>query len=443
MKTFFKFFNRQMNSPFLGKGVRRNRRGVWASISKRKGVDTKRTGYGSIDTRFLCNTPVRFRFATARHPSSQRGITPSPFGATPSFKSPTKFFKFCGSRQEGDLWRRVTVSILALFITIPAFATDPDPAAQKTVASKAYVDTKQDIITTGLVEFQDVPNDVTHNLPSLVSYGTGTNNTDGLLGNKIGILSSGILDDPLFVYNYDGMDNFVPTVRAVAQALSSLIWSNQQNIALNAYSTTFGNAATNWNGSQNNVINGYSFVHALALKQNKLDAKASNARAQAVTRSTAGNTASAYIAAGGSVGLTTRSGAPAIIGYVNGTAVTDSTAMTTFTTGTFGSDSATNQNLIKNALVSLELLKDVYSALHTEIQNSAPTGTANTLANYDSTGALGTGVATYDGSTTYDSTNDASKVAIMSAVQRKKECGGYETGHENDPDYCWLWILPD
>ncbi|MBO4583198.1 MAG: hypothetical protein J5714_04060 [Alphaproteobacteria bacterium] len=39
--------------------------------------------------------------------------------------------------------------LLSLIITIPAFATDPDPAAQKTVASKAYVDTKQDKIPAG------------------------------------------------------------------------------------------------------------------------------------------------------------------------------------------------------------------------------------------------------------------------------------------------------
>ncbi len=101
-------------SPFHGKGVRRNRRGVWG-----------------------------FPFAGKRGPAEQPGgmeITPSPFGATPSWKE--------GERSgRGGLW---FAALVALFIATPSFA-EPTELDKKTVASKAYVDTKQDIIETGLV----------------------------------------------------------------------------------------------------------------------------------------------------------------------------------------------------------------------------------------------------------------------------------------------------
>ena len=100
--------------------------------------------------------------------------------------------------------------------------------------------------------------------------------------------------------------------------------------------------------------------------------------------------------------------------------------------------------------MSLELLKDVYSALHNEIQNATPTGTPGNVAMYDpTTGALGDGVATYSGATAqnpYNATNDAAKIATAAAVetkQTKRVCAGYEPGHENEADYCWLWDFPD
>ena len=99
--------------------------------------------------------------------------------------------------------------------------------------------------------------------------------------------------------------------------------------------------------------------------------------------------------------------------------------------------------------MSLELLKDVYSALHNEIQNAAPTGTPNTLANYGANGALGNGVATANAPTHNATTGElenGANIATIAAVdtrQKKRTCAGYETGHENDPDYCWLWDFPD
>ena len=83
---------------------------------------------------------------------------------------------------------------LCVFIVGIAYAETTD-ADKKTVASKAYVDTKQDIITTGLVSLGD---DWFEDLPSVVSF----DSTSGLVGNKYGILdvngSMNYIDDLKF-----------------------------------------------------------------------------------------------------------------------------------------------------------------------------------------------------------------------------------------------------
>ena len=391
-------------------------------------------------------------FPGERGPAEQ----PGGMGITPSPLSPTKFLKFCGTRfgatpswKEGErkvpsfrgnaesprcckelvcgktdripLFSGMTVRICgmtmiviaALFAT-PSFA-EPTELDKKTVASKAYVDTKQDIIETGLVEFNDNPE---YMLPAITTY----DSTSGLVANKIGILDQEtIADDEGNLNNYDGygaeMDNFVPTVRAVAGGLV-----NKQNTLPAAWTSTTNPPTMASTGGQTIELN------------------------------TAGNVKRRYITAGGSRPLTKKSGADNVILYINGTKTLAQYQTSNF--GETGDAATTNQNYIKGALVSLELLKDVYSALHNEIQNATPTGTPGNVAMYDpSTGALGDGVATYDGSTTYNASTDADKIAVMSGVQRKKECGGYEPApagqpahdgtHPGDEDYCWLWVFPD
>lgn len=82
---------------------------------------------------------------------------------------------------------------------------------------------------------------------------------------------------------------------------------------------------------------------------------------------------------------------------------------------------------------------------HTSV-SAGTTGTANIIANYDSTGALGSGIATYSASGTYNATNDAGKIATAAAVetkQTKKVCYGWPDGVEQTDANCWLWTLPD
>ena len=183
------------------------------------------------------------------------------------------------------------IAIAALFAT-PSFA-EPTELDKKTVASKAYVDTKQDKITTDLVTFHEPEEQIDYTVPALVSYGTGTNNADGVLGNKIGILGSdqngGGLGSWEFLDLWDDseaayLDNFVPTVRAVAEKFQSiwdsmprsLSWTvnsdngaNRTN-AINAYNSTFGNGTNQWAGDSAHLINGEFLAKSLALKQNKL-----------------------------------------------------------------------------------------------------------------------------------------------------------------------------
>jgi len=175
--------------------------------------------------------------------------------------------------------------------------------------------------------------------------------------------------------------------------------------------------------------------------QKKIQAKSTGDMAptgnQVVVLNTAGNPLDVYTTAGKDLALTAKSGAQKVMNYIDGT-----TASATF---------ATSQGLteaqVKSALVSLELLKDVYSELNSKITNNAlPTGTTGTVVTYNGVNAT-TGVqefgerAVYNPANAYNAQTDATKLATMASV--KYECAGYEAGHENDPDYCWLWALPN
>jgi len=243
---------------------------------------------------------------------------------------------------------------------------------------------KQNKIATGLVSLGD---EWFEDLPSVVSF----DSTSGLVGNKYGILDlNGSMD-----YIDDGWQNYVgaseveyliPTVGAVGRELQSiwnnmtpLTWNNTQSTAINAYNTEFGTGTNNWAGNGNHLINGYFLANSLALKQNVLPAKSTGnyepRGGQTIELDTLGNPKIHYIATGWdsstlSGGLTVKTGAPSISDYIYGEYDTDQ-LFTTFTNNTFGTTSGTtlarNKKYIKDALVSVSLLKDVYSDLHTYV----------------------------------------------------------------------------
>ena len=102
--------------------------------------------------------------------------------------------------------------------------------------------------------------------------------------------------------------------------------------------------------------------------------------------------------------------------------------------------------------ISIPTVGAMMSAISSGVSAAAPTGTANTIANYDANGALGSGIATYTGAAAYNSTNDSAKIPTMAGVatyaQAKKVCAGWPDGtttydSTHTDANCWLWTLPD
>ncbi len=139
--------------------------------------------------------------------------------------------------------------------------------------------TFQPAITTGMVDF----NDGVADLPAITTYDT----TGGLVANKIGILDQETIADDesrLDIYSSAGgygaeMDNYVPTVRAVAEGLqivksmnAALPWNTAEQNATGAYNTTFADSGTNvWpTADADKVVKGQAFANAMATKQNKI-----------------------------------------------------------------------------------------------------------------------------------------------------------------------------
>ena len=167
-------------------------------------------------------------------------------------------------------------SLIVTTLATPSFAT-PTELDKKTVASKAYVDTKQDIIETSMVETWGFT------LPSLVTY----DSTDGgLTGTKFGVLRQSDLDSegaPLMECEGEAdCEEMLPTARAVAEALlgvkeyldyGTFLWNSNMPAAINAYSVTFNGTTNNWPSNQSLfLVPAYTFVNSLALKQNKIPA---------------------------------------------------------------------------------------------------------------------------------------------------------------------------
>ena len=109
-------------------------------------------------------------------------------------------------------------SLIAGTLATPSFA-EPTELDKKTVASKAYVDTKQDIIETGLVEFNG--DDATINVPSVVT--TNAAGTD-LTGNQIGFMTLSAFSPTSTPFEdfavEDNGDYFIPSAALVSSELN-------------------------------------------------------------------------------------------------------------------------------------------------------------------------------------------------------------------------------
>ena len=99
-----------------------------------------------------------------------------------------------------------------------------------------------------------------------------------------------------------------------------------------------------------------------------------------------------------------------------------------------------NQKAIQK--ISIPTMGAVMAAISANAP-SLPTGTAGNVVTYNAQGNIGGSVATYNGSTTYNASTDASKIAVMSAVQRKMTCARYVQNAAQTAENCLLWNVPD
>ncbi len=360
---------------------------------------------------------------------------------------------FCIRKNWVPAFAGMTIIVIAALFATPSFAA-PTELDKKTVASKAYVDTKQDIIETGLVEFEG--DDATINVPSVVTTNAaGT----GVSGNQVGFMTLSAFAPTTtpfedFAYGNNG-DSFVPSAALVAKGLddmynnltnmfssfvSFLGWNSlKHTAAINAYNTTFGTGTNNWAGNSADLINGQFLAKSLALKQNKI-AKSGYYYNTSGTLTAYGNDSNTngWLHAGvKGTGLVTKTATEGVVGERKIFEATD-----------VANYHATGLTQIQQDIQDISI--PTVGAVMSIVNTNAPTGTPGNVAMYDaSTGALGDGVATYSGATAqnpYNATNDAAKIATAAAVetkQTKRVCAGYEPGHENEADYCWLWDFPD
>ena len=214
---------------------------------------------------------------------------------------------FCIRKNRIPAFAGMTAIIIAALFAVPAMATQ-DEIDQKTVTSKYYVDqelaTKQNTITTDKILFHDGKGKETSiYVPAIVATNaTGT----ALNGNTIGVLDYTASTQSVNGQNFDltdysdqKYDDFIPTVRAVAQALNriynyttnyDLNFNSAETTATNNYSVSFSGQNGNWpQNDYDKFVKGPALADGLALKQNKIDA------------GTAGNVVT-YTGTAGSVG---------------------------------------------------------------------------------------------------------------------------------------------
>jgi hypothetical protein len=104
----------------------------------------------------------------------------------------------------------------------------------------------------------------------------------------------------------------------------------------------------------------------------------------------------------------------------------------------YGTGTATEQQIQE---ISIPTMGAVMAAISNNTP-TLPTGTANTVVMYNNSGAIGGSRAIYDGSATYNATNDASKLVTGSGVSKMKECTRWVDNAEHTDANCLLWRLP-
>jgi hypothetical protein len=287
--------------------------------------------------------------------------------------------------------------------------------------------------------------DGTNSTPNYVYNATTNPTADGSVVTTT--TTAGIVDQRGIATapTYDNSNNltngsWIPTMSAlmnqVAGATAALSWDSTFPAAIDSYSTTFDSSSTHTAGNwpyqgEAKLVNGTTFANSLARKQNILPAKLASgdtAPSGGMTidlTTSPGVVGTRYITRGGTIALTQKTGALPVIDYVTG--INSNTQGSVSLSG-YATSVGLTQAQVRDSLVSLELLKDVYDWLALEIESSVPTGPSGEVATYlpgtNNTGAVGGHVAIYSGPTAqnpYNATNDANKLATAGFVETKQD----------------------
>ena len=281
---------------------------------------------------------------------------------------------------------------------IAAITTNAMATGENTVTSKSYVDAqdalKQNLIDAAMMTIDDGRDPFV--LPTLVSY----DNTDNLTGTKYGIVDSQM--EVGGVLNTNKTAFTLPTLGYTLSQLSM----RQMKIPASGYYRThdFDNNRTINNNNNNNGDSNWLST----------DIKG--------------------------VGLVTKTDTDGNVGERKIFEASD-------VSGYHGTNLTQYEKDVQD--ISIPTVGAMMSAISSGVTAAAPTGTANTIANYDANGHLGSGIATYDASGTYTAATDAGKIATAAAVetrQKKKVCAGWPDSvavNDRTDANCWLWTLPD
>ena len=307
---------------------------------------------------------------------------------------------------------------ILLFAAIASILATAAYADTKTVTTQSYVDNKfQEKIPAKSTKLN--PSDQSF-APSVVTNGA----TDGNVG-QMGIITLGYLqdtwpDDYDYSMYYDSetmtqMDSMIPSY--------GIVDANDQQVR---------RYVDNWLGGRQSIVpisgykdSGYSF-----------DDETGTIIWSSVNPITEGNGISANDWLNSSVkgtGLVTKTSR---FGDLGERKIIEESDVPNYQ----ASNLTANQKAIQK--ISIPTMGAVMAAISNN-QVTLPTGTAGNVVTYNASGQIGGSVATYNGSTTYNASTDASKIAVMSAVQRKMTCNRYLDNAAQTPENCLLWNVPD
>ena len=270
---------------------------------------------------------------------------------------------------------------------------------------------KQDTIETGLVDVNEQLSD----LPSLVSYDT----QNGLVGNEIGLVTQAKLDECSYVTDF-----------LMGTCVSSLRSNNWDQSPLSTHLDdmvpTIGTVVKDFQ----NVWGALDYKQVIIPKSGSSDHDPTWS-----PDFTDGNGDSESDWLNPQVkgaGLVTKTSTNGVIGERK---IFEASDVANYHASTL----TQNQKDIQD--ISIPTVGAMMSAISAATP-TLPTGTANTVVMYNNSGAIGGSRAIYDGSATYNATNDATKLVAANGVSKMKECTRWIDNAAHTDENCLLWRLP-